>query len=600
MINFNIQRFAPSGNEPLTIIWDDNNNEHSLRPLSTDITVENYTFSQEQNNQMLFLNETTSAISDKDFSFKGKTNYTCIPGMKQIIQNNDNLSGETIYFDFPYCYNNMDKQFHLRLNESSKILKEELLEWLGESSSPAGDVKKDFIVGTTDTLKVYWDHIAQFGISFEGSSASTFNSWVYSIETMNESYYPDGGFSGNLIGTVTSIDTSCPLYNLFFHEGRAGFYDDGNDTEFSDYGNAGMWIYTFIEKEFIAPFGYTIDSSEDNVIANILGMKIGSHNILEVKKGNSLVKTFHDWREPKLGDDLNGQTIKIVYPSGGPIYNTGYETSFLNNEYIVTDGDYMIRETGTYDQVDSASDYSWVIEDYIYSIEIYGRGSEGYFTESIDTIYKTTTRIKTTYGSGGNPTQQIQSQTEDIRKKEITLPSDIGTFVSVTSNMGITFQVDDLRVSTKSYSLQSLQGTDNLQNKMILISSFPTNIDKVWFPSLPPMNEYGQFNIPSQYTLFSGEKDFTTDYYVYMISVSIWPTYDSHGKPSAPYSFVISGQNMGGSSTICAKTYGSSDVDTWNKPIIPSQAPQSYTLAEAGLKTSSPLYPYIKKLVWDE
>ena len=260
----------------------------------------------------------------------------------------------------------------------------------------------------------------------------------------------------------------------------------------------------------------------------------------------------------------------------------------------------MIRETGTYDQVDGASDYSWVIEDYIYSIEIYGRGSDGYFTESVDTIYKTTTRIKTTYGSGGNPTQQIQSQTEDIRKKEITLPSDIGTFVSITSNMGITFQVDDLRISTKSYSLQSLQGTDNLQNKMILISDFPTNIDKVWFPSLPSMNEYGQFNIPSQYTLFSGEKDFTTDYYVYMISVSIWPTYDSHGQPSAPYTFVISGQNMGGSSTICAKTYGSSDVDTWNKPIIPNQAPQSYTLAEAGLKTSSPLYPYIKKLVWDE
>ena len=71
MINFNIQRFAPSGNEPLTIIWDDNNNEHSLRPLSTDITVENYTFSQEQNNQMLFLNETTSATNDKNFSFKG-------------------------------------------------------------------------------------------------------------------------------------------------------------------------------------------------------------------------------------------------------------------------------------------------------------------------------------------------------------------------------------------------------------------------------------------------------------------------------------------------------------------------------------------------
>lgn len=600
MINFNIQRFAPSGNEPLTIIWDDNNNEHSLRPLSTDITVENYTFSQEQNNQMLFLDKNTSVISDKDFSFKGKTNYTCIPGMKQTIQNNDNLSGETIYFDFPYCYNNMDKQFHLRLNESSKILKEELLEWLGESSSPAGDVKKDFIVGTTDTLKVYWDHIAQFGISFEGSSASAFNSWVYSIETMNESYYPDGGFSGNLIGTVTSIDTSCPLYNLFFHEGRAGFYDDGNDTEFPDYGSTGMWIYTFIEKEFIAPFGYTIDSSDENVIANILGMKIGSHNILEVKKGNSLVKTFHDWREPKLGDNLNGQTIKIIYPSNEPIYNTGYETSFLSNNYIVTDGNYMIREAGTYNQVDSASDYSWTIEDYIYSIEIYKLTSEGWIGDTVDTIYKSTTRIKTTY-SGSGATSEIQSQTEDIRKTETTLPSDIGVFVSAVSNRGITFQVDDLRISTKTYSLQSLQGTDNLQNKMIFVSDFPTNIDKVWFPSPPSIDEYGRFDIPEQYTLLSAEKDFGNNgYYVYIISADMVPTYSDTGQASTPYYFVINGQNMGLSSTICSKQYGASEVGIWNAPIVPDQAPSSFTLAEAGLNTSSPLYPYIKKLVWDE
>ena len=600
MISFNIQRFAPSGNEPLTIIWDDNNNKHSLRPLSTDITVENYTFSQEQNNQMLFLNETTSVIDDEDFSFKGKTNYTCIPGMKQTIQNNDNLSEETIYFDFPYCYNHMDKKFHLRLNESSKILKEELLEWLGEPSSPAGDVKKDFIVGTTDTLKVYWDHIAQFGISFEGSSASTFNSWVYSIETMNESYYPDGGFSGNLIGTVTSIDTSCPLYNLFFHSNHAWGYT-GNDTEFSDYGNAGMWIYTFIEKEFIAPFGYTIDSSEDNVIANILGMKIGSHNILEVKKGNSLVKTFHDWREPKLGDNLNGQTIKIVYPSDDAIYNTGHDTSFINNEYMLVSGDYVIQEGGFYDTVESASDYSWTIEDWTYEINILKVGSSNADLTNVDTIYKSTARIKTTTNfQTGQMTQEIQSQTENIRKTEVTLPSDLGNFFSMQSNRGITFQVDDLRIETKGYTLQPLSASDSLANGLVIVSQFPTDIDKTWFPTLPPLDEYGySFDIPEQYTLFIIDQASGDGYDFYQVNVDFQGTWnDGSGSMGAPYYFAIIGQNMGITSTICYKEYGASKVENWNKTIRVDR--MNYTLGQANLNISSPLYPYMKKVVWDE
>lgn len=586
MVKLNIQKFA-SGPGKIKIIWNDNNDNKKVRPKSITIDGEMYTPSDPSASEWIINTYSTNI----NFSELEKNYDYYINPLK--LKNGQDVSNKRIYLDFgKYLYNDYNHRFVV---DYPSELWGPTLDFIGIEASENGD--KAFITGTVDTLLakntrydgVYW--------AFLGESEQAWNDYI--LVDVNIIFYSSKFFPGSWIGSITNVDTSCPLYNVMKLEG--GFdsvYDDNNNP---------IEYHTIIcdIKDYYSSYGFAIqDGDESNYPydpANFAkGARIGSRDVLEIKKGNSLVKTFHDWREPKLGDDLNGQTIKIVYPSSKPIYNTGYETSFLNNEYIVTDGDYMIRETGTYDQVDGASDYSWVIEDYIYSIEIVGRGSDGYFTESVDTIYKTTTRIKTTYGSGGNPTQEIQSQTEDIRKKETTLPSDIGTFVSITSNMGITFQVDDLRISTKSYSLQSLQGTDNLQNKMILISSFPTNIDKVWFPSLPSMNEYGQFAIPSQYTLFSGEKDFSTDYYVYMISVSIWPTFDMQGQPSAPYSFIISGQNMGGSSTICAKTYGSSDVDTWNKPIIPNQAPQSYTLAEAGLKTSSPLYPYIKKLVWDE
>lgn len=589
-MKYDIQRFDTVGNfvHNLTIVWDDDNNKKKVRPKTIKIGEQNYTPQQETDSTWTF-----NFPEGVDFStislenFEKNYDYVINPGALVVGQD---LTDKRIYMN-PDYYGLFEHEhrkwlfgFYSDIGYSKEVVESFLYYLDGGTTGPFDDKYKTFLTGSINSLRAISHHN-------DGNHIDLLTGVLENIAyTINGTFYFSPYIDGSKIGVVKSLDATCPLLDVLQLE-------------------QGWMSNTTIHckvKNFNSRYGFAlgIDNKEANIgffdPTGFSGASIGNQRILEAKKGNTLIRTFRDWRKPKLGDNLNGQTIKIVYPSSKPIYNTGYETSFLNNEYIVTDGDYMIREAGTYDQVDGASDYSWVIEDYIYSIEIIGRGSDGYFTESVDTIYKTTTRIKTTYGSGGNPTQEIQSQTEDIRKKEITLPSDIGTFVSTTSNMGITFQVDDLRVSTKSYSLQSLQGTDNLQNKMILISDFPTNIDKVWFPSLPSMNEYGQFDIPSQYTLFSGEKDFTTDYYVYMISVSIWPTFDMQGQPSAPYSFIISGQNMGGSSTICAKTYGSSDVDTWNKPIIPNQAPQSYTLAEAGLKTSSPLYPYIKKLVWDE
>lgn len=331
-------------------------------------------------------------------------------------------------------------------------------------------------------------------------------------------------------------------------------------------------------------------------INGMIDAKVGNKRVKGVKIGNKEY-TFHSWRLPYMADVVSGKTAKITLPSA-PLSVQGYDNCFYNNEYLVCSGPYRLQELNSYDNESAAEDYSW-------SIDIFTAGLYVYKNDTLyDTLYKCDTRVKTTWNSSGEPSYQILSVNETIKKTSFTFPSDFGWILSYGGSQqqmhglgsNLDMQVDDFEISKKPYHLESLKATDDLKNSYVLVSSFPDNFENTLYPSGP--------NTSLEYTLYEedywNEQTYESAYErLYAVCYGTYNGYDpSTYEPIyvAPYYMTIVNDRGGYQTTIGYKEFNK--VPTyWNKTIIIGG--ENVSLKLSHLNTSSPLFQYVKKVVWD-
>ena len=325
-------------------------------------------------------------------------------------------------------------------------------------------------------------------------------------------------------------------------------------------------------------------------------MKVGNRQVLEVAKGSTILGTFRSWRLPVFSDILSGQTVKITVPSS-PMVIDGYDDCFYNNDYLIgSNSKYTIRELNSYDSESAAEDNSWDIM--IFTVGIYFINND---TGTQTPIYQCENRVKTTYNKNtGEPTSKtILSTTEVVRMTSFTLPDDFGYILSYGgSHQNLDINVDDYRTKKQPYTLAPLLKTDNLQNRIVIVCDFPESIMNTLYPNGADEN--------TNYTLFQIEQEIpipgeeSPSYYVEVFQAMCMGDYigsDSNYNPIYDgYFFVIQDAVMNYSTTICQKKFGETTPRIWNKVIVIGGADASIPLT--ALDTSSPLYPYVKKVVW--
>ena len=321
-------------------------------------------------------------------------------------------------------------------------------------------------------------------------------------------------------------------------------------------------------------------------------MKVGNRQVLEVAKGSTILGTFHSWRLPVFSDILSGQTVKITVPSS-PIVITSWDGTFYNNNYLISSGNYGFRELNSYEDESQASDYSWVITKFIAGLYFYDSAG----TETA--LYECVNRVKIVYDSQGNPTYTLLSTDEQVKRETFTLPNDFGYVLSYGgSYQYLDINVDDYRVPKQPYTLAPLLKTDNLQNQIVIVCDFPESIMNTLYPNGADEN--------TSYTLFEIEQEIPVpgqeypSYYVEAFHAMCMGDYvgqDSQYNPIYDgYFFVIQDSVMNYSTTVCQKKFGETTPRIWNEVIVIGGAGTSIPLTS--MDTSSPLYPYVKKVVW--
>lgn len=334
----------------------------------------------------------------------------------------------------------------------------------------------------------------------------------------------------------------------------------------------------------------------------MIGAMFNGKPVIGFKNGTSEPVEYHSWRTPETGDRLGGATLRFIYPSSNPIQITGYDMTGYNNNYLITSNDnYFVQELGSYETVSTdETNYTWSREKFTASLTITNT-STGYSEK----IYECDTIVYNNHDTGA---QTVESVTENIRKTEVILPNDIGDLYLCGGTMfGIYPQVDEYRITQRGYEYASLTGSENLQNGLILQSFFPANADTLLVPSLPAPNEYGSIQLGDEFTLFAAETSYVlpgNDWdtmYVYSVMAMMFEDYDYETEVANGYFFYVSGQEMMQGQTVYAKKWNSSEAPSpANGIMVVPKCGVSYTLSQAGLNTSSPLYPYIKKIQWTE
>lgn len=320
-------------------------------------------------------------------------------------------------------------------------------------------------------------------------------------------------------------------------------------------------------------------------------MKVGNRQVLEVAKGSTILGTFRSWRLPAFSDIISGQTLKFLAPAS-PMVVDDFDGCFFNNDYLVgSNTKYTVRELNSYDQESAAEDYSWMIM--VFTVGIYFINND---TGTQTPIYQCDNRVKITYNqsTGQVQSKQILSTTEVVKLTSFTFPNDFGYILSYGGSMqGLDLQVDNYRTQQQPYTLTSLTTSDNLQNRMVLISSFPESIMNTLYPNGADES--------TSYALFMADQQIGEQEYWYeTLQAVCYPNtigYDSNYNPiNDGYWFVIQTANMGTQYAICQKKFGASSPQLWNRTCIVGGASASVPLSS--LNTNSPLYPYVKKVVW--
>lgn len=338
----------------------------------------------------------------------------------------------------------------------------------------------------------------------------------------------------------------------------------------------------------------------------MIGAMFNGKPVIGFKNGNSTPVEYHSWRDPELADRLGGATLKFEYDSANPISITDFSQCNYNNFYLLTsNSDYFIQELGSYDTPEAAEDYSWMRNVFTTSLTI-ANPSTGYTKK----IYECVTTV---YQDNKANTSRVESVKENVRLTELTVPSDFGDLYSASGTMyGIHCKVDDYHVKKRAYQLATLTGNENINTSMVLIPEFPNNADTLLVPTIPTPDEYGGINLGDQFILYGAELTWKEEYDgemydttgVWYVQAGLHANYNQETyEPDGTYQFVVQGSEQMQAQTLFAKQYGSSTVDYPNSAIVTPAFPVSCLLKNLTpypLNTSSPLYPYIKKIQWTE
>ena len=316
-------------------------------------------------------------------------------------------------------------------------------------------------------------------------------------------------------------------------------------------------------------------------------MKVGNRQVLEVAKGSTILGTFRSWRLPVFSDILRGQTVRITVPSS-PMIIDGYDDCFYNNDYLISSGNYVFRELNSYDIETETPDGSSTVV--AFTVGLYFYDSAG--NETI--LYK----CVSTVGLAGS-SATILSVHELNKVEFFTLPDDFGYVMSYGgSYQNLYINVDDYRTRKQPYILEPLLKTDDLQNRMVIVCDFPESIMDTLYPNGADENTmYTLFDITKEYYL-PGE-EYPTCYVeaFYTTCMGDYIGEDSNYNPIYDgYFFVIQDAMMNYSSIVCQKKFGETTPRIWNRIIVIGGADVSIPLT--ALDTNSPLYPYVKKVVW--
>lgn len=324
---------------------------------------------------------------------------------------------------------------------------------------------------------------------------------------------------------------------------------------------------------------------------NVLECKIDNKKVLEMSNENKIVGYWDNKQPLEFGQNANGTWLTLDYSNNNKI--EFLEMGIMNNSYIqFVDSTLMFREVVYYmNTTDNFTDPLMFRN----VIELIGYGTHGARSET--TVFYECD-VKGQFPTSGGNITKVGEANEYYRMTDIWLDNPNGYVLGHGNSLfGVTPKLDRDRIIPAEYTLQNLSTEDNAATGLILNGNFPINIDKQIFPNPVDGEIATLFSVSIEYNDPYSEYNPQT-YYIDVIA-QMYRDYDGNtGQELDTYSFFIGSSTPTGG-TIFAKKYGSNTAIT-NNAFMVTPTNDYVTAKLTNLNTSSPMYPYVKKVVWNE
>lgn len=469
-----------------------------------------------------------------------------------------------------------------------------------------------------------------YKIALDETSFGLSNNTIFlqpaSLVSYGESLYGgEGSYSLTLfksakhsINAITAANTK--VFNISYKEGSDGSYNPYNDPKAEGVMDN---LHYVVATRYTLPadFGVVTEIAPRNWASNIYvknddfkignkkieSLKINNKDIVEISQEGKINGYYEKMRQLEFADAPEYQWLHIEYPKekiNGRYYAMDRipQPSLVNFSKggTVIDYDCFPHET--------AESTQWNDFRMKNTITITGEGRHGPSDEHT-TLYQCDVLCSQAIDSDQ---ETIKATEEYFRFTDVIVDKNAdGRIVSTGINAympkdrPVSFSLDDYRTKKSSYTEVSLSKTDNCAEGLLLKFNFPSNIDKLIFPSYSE-DIKTLFSAEASYTVTpTSEGDDGSRYYNYAISAALEGTWDEASMTmKAPYYLVIGDLNNMYGEIIYRKEWNTNkepEIKTDSMITnLPYDAETAVSAPLTNLDTSSPMYPYVKKITWND